>query len=142
MAEYSPRELGEFSRPASPATLKLVPWELIQIHSLGAWIAILKFPPLFRHRVRPSTRGSGHVVTFGYRCCCSVAESCLSLRDPMGYSVAGFPVLHHLWGMSVSDSRRIQNRYENNTVKVLVLITDLIKPRWKRWPETEGERGG
>ena len=30
MAEYSPRELGEFFRPASPATLKLVPLELIQ----------------------------------------------------------------------------------------------------------------
>ena len=28
--------------------------------------------------------------------CCSVAESCLTLRDPMDCSMPGFPVLHHL----------------------------------------------
>ena len=29
-------------------------------------------------------------------CCCSVAQSCLTLRDPMDCSTPGFPVLHHL----------------------------------------------
>ena len=29
-------------------------------------------------------------------CSCSVAQSCLTLWDPMGYSTPGFPVLHHL----------------------------------------------
>ena len=29
-------------------------------------------------------------------CCCSVAWSCLTLGDPMDYSMLGFPVLHHL----------------------------------------------
>ena len=29
-------------------------------------------------------------------CCCSVAQSCLTLCDPMAYSTPGFPVLRHL----------------------------------------------
>ena len=29
-------------------------------------------------------------------CCCSVAQSCLTLCDPMGCIMPGFPVLHHL----------------------------------------------
>ena len=28
-------------------------------------------------------------------CCCSVTQSCLTLRDPMYSSTPGFPVLHH-----------------------------------------------
>ena len=30
-------------------------------------------------------------------CCFSVAQLCLTLRDPMNCSTAGFPVLHYLW---------------------------------------------
>ena len=29
-------------------------------------------------------------------CCCSVAQSCPTLCEPMDYSTPGFPVLHHL----------------------------------------------
>ena len=29
-------------------------------------------------------------------CCCSVAQWCLTLCDPMDCSTPGFPVLHHL----------------------------------------------
>ena len=29
-------------------------------------------------------------------CCCSAAQSCLTLCDPMDCSTPGFPVLHHL----------------------------------------------
>ena len=29
-------------------------------------------------------------------CCCSVAQSCLTLCDPMDCSMPGFPVLHYL----------------------------------------------
>lgn len=36
-----------------------------RIHSLGAWISILAFPPLFQHPVRPRATGSGHVMTPG-----------------------------------------------------------------------------
>ena len=28
--------------------------------------------------------------------CCSVAKSCLTLYEPMDYSMAGYPVLHYL----------------------------------------------
>ena len=31
-----------------------------------------------------------------YEYCCSAAQSCLTLCDPMDYSMPGFPVLHHL----------------------------------------------
>ena len=34
-----------------------------------------------------------HVVRY---CCCSVAQSCPTLCDPMDRSTPGFPVLHHL----------------------------------------------
>ena len=29
-------------------------------------------------------------------CCCSVAKSCLTLCEPMNYSMPGFPVIHYL----------------------------------------------
>ena len=32
----------------------------------------------------------------GLSCCCSVAQSCLTLCTPMNCSMPGFPVLHHL----------------------------------------------
>ena len=41
----------------------------------------------------------GHAVDTGnciYYNCCSVAQSCLTLCDPMDFSLPGFPVLHHL----------------------------------------------
>ena len=31
-----------------------------------------------------------------HSCCCSVAQSCLTLGDPMDCSTPGFPVLHYL----------------------------------------------
>ena len=33
---------------------------------------------------------------FGVFCCCSVAQSCPALCDPIGCSTPGFPVLHYL----------------------------------------------
>ena len=32
--------------------------------------------------------------------CCSITNSCLTLCDPMDYSIPGFPVLHHLLGFA------------------------------------------
>ena len=37
-------------------------------------------------------------------CSCSVAQSCLTLCDPMDYSTPGLPVLHHLSPRSCSNS--------------------------------------
>ena len=35
-------------------------------------------------------------------CCCSVAQSCSTLCDPMDCSTPGFPILHYLWVCSNS----------------------------------------
>ena len=35
-------------------------------------------------------------VIYKYCCCCSVAQSCLTLCDPMDCSTTGLPVFHHL----------------------------------------------
>ena len=35
----------------------------------------------------------------GYCCCCSVAQLCPTLWDPVDFSMPGFPVLHHLWSL-------------------------------------------
>ena len=35
-------------------------------------------------------------VIYTYSCCCSVAQSCLTLREPMDCSMPGLPVPHHL----------------------------------------------
>ena len=35
-------------------------------------------------------------IIYYKQCCCSVAQSCLTLCKPMDCSRAGFPVLHHL----------------------------------------------
>ena len=42
-----------------------------------------------------SIPGSGRSAGGG-GACCSVAQSCLTLCDPMDCSTPGFPVLHHL----------------------------------------------
>ena len=34
---------------------------------------------------------------FGYCCCCSVSQSCVTICDLMDCSTPGFPVHHHLW---------------------------------------------
>ena len=43
-----------------------------------------------------STDSSGCCNLFSSYCYCSVAQSCLTLCIPMGYSTLGFPVFHHL----------------------------------------------
>ena len=46
------------------------------------------------------TRVSGDVGSYRYcknsRCCCSAAQSCLTLCDPMDCSSLGFPILQYL----------------------------------------------
>ena len=41
-------------------------------------------------------RGVWGGVFLAYCCCCSVAQFCLTLWDPMDCSTPGFPVLHYL----------------------------------------------
>ena len=37
-----------------------------------------------------------HTFCISFICCCSAAQSCHTLCDPMDYSTPGLPVLHHL----------------------------------------------
>ena len=41
-----------------------------------------------------------HLAGVSCICCCSVAQLCLTLCDPMGCSTPGLPVLHHLPSLS------------------------------------------
>ena len=36
------------------------------------------------------------ILSLWYKCCCSVAQSCPTVCDPMDCSTPGFPVLHYL----------------------------------------------
>ena len=40
-------------------------------------------------------------------CHCSVAQFCLTVFDLMGYSMAGFPILHHLPVDQVAEIRQL-----------------------------------
>ena len=40
-------------------------------------------------------------------CCCSVAQSCPTLCDPMHCSTSGFPVLHHLLELAQTHVHRV-----------------------------------
>ena len=51
-------------------------------------------PSVLNHR-RPVTAISSS-LRLGTDCCCSVAESCPTVCDPMDCSLPGFAVLHHL----------------------------------------------
>ena len=55
-------------------------------------------PSCCRGRGR-SPRGSARLTKLtvcAIHCCCYVAQSCLTLYDPMDWSTPGFPVLNHL----------------------------------------------
>ena len=51
-------------------------------------------PPTLQADALPS-EPPGKYLEYSY-CCCSVAQFCLTLCDPMDCSMPGFPVLHHL----------------------------------------------
>ena len=55
------------------------------------WVSVLMHS-LFTFNSDPL----GIVEGYDTSCCCSVAQSCLTLCDPMDCSTPGFPVHHHL----------------------------------------------
>ena len=48
-----------------------------------------------RGKIQPYSVYSGYTVDSEV-CCCSIAQLCATLCDPMDCSTPGFPVLHHL----------------------------------------------
>ena len=47
-------------------------------------------------RMAKNNQAKTDSITSRFCCCCSVAQLCLTLCDPMDCSSPGFPVLHHL----------------------------------------------
>ena len=56
-------------------------------------------------------------------CCCSVAKSCLTLRDPVDCSMTGFPVLHYL--PELAQTRSIESVMPSNH---FILCHPLLLP--------------
>ena len=60
--------------------------------SILEWVAI----PSFRGSSQSRDQTQVSSISCLGCCCCSVAQSCPTLCDPMNCSTPGFPVLHHL----------------------------------------------
>ena len=58
--------------------------------------------PKWHHRHSIGAQTHCYKKSLPQSCCCSVTPSCLTLCDPMGCCMPGFPVLHHLLKFSQS----------------------------------------
>ena len=58
-------------------------------------------------------------------CCCSAAKSCLTLCDPMNYSMPGFPVLHCLPELAHIHVHWVSDAIYNNCVFFLLFSHGL-----------------
>ena len=52
--------------------------------------------------------GRGRVISVTKLCCCSVAQSCPTLYDPMDCSMPGFPVHHQLPEFAQTQVHRVK----------------------------------
>lgn len=63
-------------------------------------------------------------------CCCSVAQSCLTLCDPMDCSTPGFPVHHQL--PELTQTHGLSQLVKNFTAPILIIKCSFyIKDSWK-----------
>ena len=76
------------------------------LHEESVWV--------IANAATPSPLGScpphSYLIYYGIvlpACCCSVAQSCLTLCDPMGCCMPSFPVLHHFPELAQT---RVQNQ--------------------------------
>ena len=63
--------------------------------------------------------GKSHGCVFwlnssGFSCCCSVAQSCPTLCNPMDCSAPGFPVLHHLTELAQTHVHRVSDAIQRS----------------------------
>ena len=56
---------------------------------------VITFPTKPEH-VKNGTGSNPSCSSYNRSCCCSFAQSCPTLCDPMNCSMLGFPVLHYL----------------------------------------------
>ena len=88
---------------SNPCLLQLLHWKadslpLSHLGSLDNTVVHLKILTRQRQQgkltMKSNTGGLIHVEIYCF--CCSVAQSCLALCNPMDYSTPGFPLLHYL----------------------------------------------
>ena len=78
-------------------------------------------------------------------CCCSVAQSCPALYDPMNCSTSGFPVLHYLPEVAQTHIHRVSDAIQSYGPLSHLLLLPLIFPSIRvfsnklalhiRWPK-------
>ena len=79
-------------------------------------------------------------------CCCSVAQSCPTLYDPMDCSTPGFPVLHHLPELAQTHAYWVSDAIQpSHLLSPLLLLLPSIYPSIRvfsnesalhiRWPK-------
>ena len=81
--------------PAGPQPCLLLLFPSLLVPSVALWHQSTYIESL----THSETVGARATPTLTYRkkrCCCSVAESCLTLCNPMDCSMPGSPVLHYL----------------------------------------------
>ena len=64
--------------------------------------------------------------SFPYTCCCSVAKLCLTLRDPMGCSMPGSPVPHHLLEFAQVHVHWIGDAIQHLILCLLILLPSMF----------------
>ena len=60
--------------------------------------------------------------------CCSVTKSCLTLCDPMGCSMPGFPVLHHLLELKLMSIESVMPSNHIILCRPLLLLLPSVFP--------------
>ena len=64
-------------------------------------------------------------------CLCSVAQSCLTLCDPMDCSMPGFPVLHHVLELAQIHVHQVSDASNHLILcRPLLLLPSVLPPPW------------
>ena len=87
--------------------LNLVQFDLCQFHWLCRSEMTIYF--IVQNGTLLKVKASAIWSCLNSRYCCSVAESCLTLCDPMDCGTPGFPVLHHLPELAQTPVRWVHN---------------------------------
>ena len=69
-----------------------------------------------------------------YSCCCSVAQLCLTLCDPMGCGMPGFPVLYHLLELAQTHVHQVGDAIQPSCPLSSPLLLPSIFPRIRIFP--------
>ena len=79
------------------------------------------------YAIHPSRNNISWQIHSSFGCCCSVADSCLSLFNLMGFSTPGPLVLHHLLEFAkvhvhwISDAMQLSHPLSHSSISVLNL---------------------